>query len=109
MSRKNLGSNNRKKQVKRVARVHEKITNTRLDFLHKLSRKFVDENQVIVAENLCIKGLARTKLAKSILDAGFGMLLNLLSYKLEREGGKLVEVDRTVASANCKIGYNPKE
>ncbi|MCL1470598.1 RNA-guided endonuclease InsQ/TnpB family protein [Argonema antarcticum] len=104
LSRKNLGSNNRKKQVKRVARVHEKITNTRLDFLHKLSRKFVDENQVIVAENLCIKGLARTKLAKSILDAGFGMLLNLLSYKLEREGGKLVEVDRFFPSTklcNC--------
>lgn len=53
-----------------------------------------DENQIVVAENLNIKGLARTKLAKSIHDAGFGMLLNFLGYKLEREGGKLVEVDR---------------
>jgi len=88
------GSNNRRKAIKEVALVHEKITNTRLDFLHKLSRKLVDENQVIVAEDLCVKGLARTKLAKSIHDAGFGMLLNFLSYKLEREGGKLVQVDR---------------
>jgi putative transposase len=45
-------------------------------------------------ENLCVKGLARTKLAKSVLDAGFGMLINFLGYKLEREGGKLIEVDR---------------
>ena len=104
LSRKTKGSNNRKKQVKRVARVHEKITNTRLDFLHKLSRKLVDENQVIVAENLCVKGLARTRLAKSIHDAGFGMLLNFLGYKLDREGGLLIEVDRFFPSTklcNC--------
>ena len=94
LSRRVKGSNNRRKAIKEVALVHEKITNTRQDFLHKLSRKLVDENQIIVAEDLCLKGLARTKLAKSIHDAGFGMLLNFLSYKLEREGGKLVQVDR---------------
>jgi len=94
LSRRVKGSNNRSKAIKEVALVHEKITNTRQDFLHKLSRKLVDENQVIVAEDLCLKGLARTKLAKSIHDAGFGLLLNFLSYKLEREGGKLVQVDR---------------
>jgi putative transposase len=80
-------------------KVHEKISNTRQDFLHKLSRQLCDENQVIVAENLCIKGLARTKLAKSIHDAGFGMLLNFISYKLEREGGQLVQVDRFFPSS----------
>ncbi|MCL1466808.1 RNA-guided endonuclease InsQ/TnpB family protein [Argonema galeatum] len=104
LSKKEKGSNNRKKQVKRVAKVHEKIANTRQDFLHKLSRKLVDDNQVIVVENLCVKGLARTKLAKSILDAGFGMLINFLSYKLERARGKLVEVDRFFPSTklcNC--------
>ncbi|MFM6422560.1 RNA-guided endonuclease InsQ/TnpB family protein [Planktothrix sp.] len=111
LSRKTKGSNNRKKQVKRVAKVHEKIANTRLDFLHKLSRKLVDENvqtrhgaSVLVVENLCVKGLARTKLAKSVLDAGFGMLINFLGYKLEREGGKLIEVDRFFPSTklcNC--------
>lgn len=99
LSRKVKGSNNRRKAVKIVAKVHEKISNTRQNFLHKLSRKLVDENQVIVAEKLCVKGLARTKLAKSIHDAGFGMLLNFISYKLEREGGKFVQVDRFFPSS----------
>ncbi|WP_088242142.1 RNA-guided endonuclease InsQ/TnpB family protein [Calothrix rhizosoleniae] len=94
LSGKVKGSNNRRKAVKVVARIHEKISNTRQDFLHKLSRKLVDENQVLIAENLCLKGLARTKLAKSIHDASFGMLLNFISYKLDREGGKFIQVDR---------------
>ena len=110
LSRKIKGSNNRRLSVKKVAKVHEKITNTRQDFLHKLSRQLVDENQVIVVENLCIKGLARTKLAKSIHDAGFGMLLNSIGYKLEREGGKLVQVDRFFPSTKlcncCKFKNN---
>jgi len=104
LSRKVKGSNNRRKQRKRVAKVHEKIANTRQDFLHKLSLQLVDENQVIVVEDLCVKGLARTKLAKSILDAGLGMLVNFLGYKLDREGGKLIEVDRFFPSTklcNC--------
>ncbi len=64
LSRKAKGSSNRKKAIKTVAKVHEKISNTRQDFLHKLSRKLCDENQIVVAENLNIKGLARTKLAR---------------------------------------------
>lgn len=107
LSRKVKGSNNRRKQRKRVAKVHEKITNTRQDFLHKLSRQLVDENQVVVVENLCIKGLTRTKLAKSILDAGLGMLVNFIGYKLDREGGKLITVDRFFPSTKlcncCKV------
>lgn len=107
LSRKNKGSNNRRKAVKIVAKVHVrvacakriKISNTRQDFLHKLSRKLVKENQVIVAENLCVKGLARTKLSKSIHDAGFGMLLNFISYKLDRESGKFIQVDRFFPSS----------
>jgi putative transposase len=104
LSRKVKGSNNRRKSRKRVAKVHEKIANTRQDFLHKLSLQLVNENQVIVVENLCVKGLARTKLAKSILDAGLGMLINFLSYKLDRVGGELIEVDRFFPSTklcNC--------
>ena len=109
LSRKVKGKNNRRKAVKIVAKVHEKISNIRQDFLHKLSR-LVDENQVTVAENLCIKGMARTKIAKSIHDAGFGMLLNFIGYKLEREGGKLVQVDRFFPSTKlcscCKFKNN---
>ncbi|GCL54440.1 transposase [Microcystis aeruginosa NIES-3806] len=99
LSRKVKGSNNRRKAVKIVARVHEKIANTREDLLDKISRKLVDETQIIVAESFCVKGLAHTKLAKSVHDAGWGMLLNFLSYKLDREGGKLVEVDRFFPSS----------
>ncbi|MGA9380225.1 MAG: RNA-guided endonuclease TnpB family protein, partial [Phormidium sp.] len=110
LSRKKKGSLNRQKQVKKVARVHEKIANTRQDFLHKLSRKLVDENQVLIAENLCIKGLARTKLAKSVLDAGWGILLNFISYKLDREGGIFIQVDRFFPSSklcnSCKVKNN---
>ncbi|MFB2898426.1 RNA-guided endonuclease InsQ/TnpB family protein [Aerosakkonemataceae cyanobacterium BLCC-F50] len=104
LSRKKLGSNNRKKQVKRVAKVHQKIANTRQDFLHKLSHQLVSDNQALVVKNLCVKGLARTNLAKSVLDAGFGMLVNFLDYKLKRVGGILVEVDRFFPSTklcNC--------
>lgn len=99
LSRRVKGSSNRRKAIKIVASFHEKISNIRQDFLHKLSRKLVDESQVIVAENLCIKGLARTNLAKSIYDAGFGILLNFTSYKLEREGGRFVQVDRFFPSS----------
>jgi putative transposase len=104
LSRKKLGSINRKKQVKKVAKVHQKIANTRQDFLHKLSHQLVSENQTVVVENLCVKGLARTNLAKSVLDAGFGTLVNFLDYKLNRVGGILVEVDRFFPSTklcNC--------
>jgi putative transposase len=111
LSRKIQGSLNRQKYRKRVAKVNQKIANTRHDFLHKLSRKLVNENQVIVVENLCVKGLARTKLAKSIHDAGLGMLVNFIGYKLDREGGKLVEVDRFFPSTklcNCCQVKNTK-
>ncbi|MFB2896178.1 RNA-guided endonuclease InsQ/TnpB family protein [Aerosakkonemataceae cyanobacterium BLCC-F50] len=110
LSRKKLGSHNRKKQVKRVAKVHQKIANTRLDFLHKLSHQLVGENQAIVVENLCVKGMARTNLAKSVLDAGLSMLVNFLDYKLKRVGGILVEVDRFFPSTKlcncCKYKNN---
>jgi putative transposase len=104
LSRKKIGSNNRKKQLKRVAKVHQNIANTRLDFLHKLSHQLVSENQTVVVENLCVKGLARTNIAKSVLDAGLSMLVNFLDYKLKRVGGILVEVDRFFPSTklcNC--------
>jgi putative transposase len=110
LSRRVKGSNNRRKAIKRVAKVYEKISNTRQYFLHKISRKLVDENQVIVAENLCVKGMARTKLAKSVHDAGFGMLLNFIGYKLERDGGNFVQVDRFFPSTKlcykCKVKNN---
>ncbi|PSO79530.1 MAG: hypothetical protein BRC41_18805 [Cyanobacteria bacterium QH_9_48_43] len=67
MSRKQKGSNTLKKAKRLVARAHEKISNARQDFLHKLSRKLVNENQVLISENLNVKGMLRNhKLAKAI-------------------------------------------
>jgi putative transposase len=77
-------SNSRHKYRKVVARVYERVSNSRADFLHKLSRKLVSENQVVVVENLHVKGMVRNhNLAKAISDVGWGMFTNFLAYKLE--------------------------
>ena len=100
LSRKQKGSNTRNKARKIVARVHERISNIRVDYLHKLSRKLVNDNQVIVVENLNTKGMVRNhNLAKAISDAGWGMFVNFLSYKLENVGKVLVEIDRWFPSS----------
>ena len=100
LARKQKGSNTRSKARKIVARVHERISNIRQDYLHKLSRKLVDDNQVIVVENLNVKGMVRNhNLAKAISDAGWGTFVNFLSYKLEKEGKVLVEIDRWFPSS----------
>ena len=100
LSRKNLGSNNRYKAKVKVARVSEKITRCREDFLHKLSRKLVDENQVICVENLAVKNMVRNhKLAKSISDVSWGMFCTMLKYKAEWSGKTYIEVDRFYPSS----------
>ncbi|MGL5942127.1 MAG: RNA-guided endonuclease InsQ/TnpB family protein [Waterburya sp.] len=101
LARKQLDSNTRKKAKKLVAKVHARISNSRQDFLHKLSRKLVNESKVIVVENLNVRGLVRNhKLASSISDVGWGMFVNFLSYKLEREDKKLLEIDRFFPSSH---------
>ncbi|MDY7015319.1 MAG: RNA-guided endonuclease TnpB family protein [Cyanobacteriota bacterium] len=106
LARKEKGSNSRNKARKLVARVHERVSNVRQDYLHKLSRKLVDDSQVIVVESLNTKGMVRNpKLAKAISDVGWGMFVNFLQYKLEREGKVFVEIDRWFPSSklcsNC--------
>ncbi|MDP8964554.1 MAG: transposase, partial [Cyanobacteriota bacterium] len=124
LSRKQKGSKSRDKARILVARVHERVSNVRQDFLHKLSRKLVDDNQVIVVENLHVKGMVTLedsltlryrnhKLAKAISDVGWGMFVNFLGYKLDRVGKILVEIDRWFPSSklcsNChyQIGELP--
>ena len=110
LARKKKTSKRREKARKLVARVHEKLSNSRQDFLHKLSRKITDENQVVVVENLNIKGMVKNrKLSKSISQSGWGMFLNFLEYKLKHKGGVLVEIDRFFPSSklcsNCAHKY----
>ena len=106
LAKKQKGSNSRNKAKKTVAKVYERVTKSRQDFLHKLSRKLVNENQVVVVENLNVKGMVRNhNLAKAISDTGWGTFINFLAYKLEKKGGKLVEIDRWFPSSklcsNC--------
>ena len=108
LSRKVKGSNRRQKAKKLVARIHSKIRRVREDFLHKLSRKIVNENQVIVVENLAIKNMVRNhNLAKAINDCGWGMFCTMLKYKADWEGKKFLEVDRFFPSSKiCHVCLN---
>ena len=95
LSRKQKGSKNRKGARRKVAKVHTKISRSREDFQHKLSRRIVDENQVIIVENLNIKGMVKNHcLAKGINQVGWGQFLTMLKYKAERAGKIYFEVDR---------------
>lgn len=100
LSRKQKGSKRREKARRMVARVHERIANARKDHLHKVSRKIVNENQVIAVETLNIKGMTKNhNLAKSVLDAGWGMLSSFLEYKAARDGKLFLKIDRWFPSS----------
>ena len=78
LSRKQKGSKNNEKARLRLARQHAYITNARNDFLHKLSKAIIDENQVVVVEDINVKGLLKTRLAKSIVDSGWAKFIGYL-------------------------------
>jgi putative transposase len=101
LSRKVHGSKTRHKARKMVAKVHGKIARVRQDFLHKLSRKLVNENQVIVGENLAVKNLVKNhNLAKAISDPGWGMFGAMLKYKAEFDGKTYLEIGRFFPSSH---------
>jgi len=108
LSRKKKGSQNRKKARLAVAKLHSKIARCREDFLHKLSRKIVNENQVIAVENLNIKGRVKNhNLAKAISDVGWGMFCTMLKYKAESEGKQYIEIDGWFPSSKtCHVWLN---
>ena len=87
-----FGKNYKKVQLK-LAKLHEKIKNQRKDFQHKWSRIIVNENQVIVSEDLNVKGMLKNhKLAKSIQDASFGSFCNMISYKALEQHRQYVKI-----------------
>jgi putative transposase len=94
LSRKQKGSKNREKARLKVARAHAEVTDARKEFHHQLSTRLISENQGIAVESLSVTGLARTRLAKSVHDAGWTAFVNMLEYKAQRYGRTLVKIGR---------------
>ena len=112
LSHKVKGSKNWNKQRIKVARIHEKIHNTRIDNLHKISHKLINENQVIVSEDLQIKNMVKNHyLAKSISDVSWYELTRQLEYKAKWNGRKYIKINTFYASSQlCSVcGYQNTE
>ncbi len=99
LMRKQKGSRNRGKARVVVARLHQKIRNQRSDLLHKLSTDLVRHFDLISIEDLNVRGLAKTKLSKSVLDAGWGMFRSMLTYKADRQNTHLIAIGRCFPSS----------
>lgn len=105
-SKKQKGSANRKKANLQVARLHEKIANQRLDFLHKTTTAIAKQYDTVACENLNIAGMMKNhKLAQSIADLGLGKFYTLLQYKMAEQGGNYLEIGRFEPSSKmCGCG-----
>ena len=95
------GSKRRAKAKREVVRCHARIKNTRRTYLHQVSARLIRENDLIAVERLNTKGLASGMLARSVHDAAWGKLKEMLSYKAEWAGRQLVEVDPRYTSQAC--------
>lgn len=99
VSKKKKGGTNRKKAVHRLALQHEKVTNQRKDFLHKLSSQLIRENQTLCFEDLNIDGMKQNrKLAQSISNVGWGMFVQMCKYKSEWYGKNILQIPTFQAS-----------
>jgi len=106
LSRKKKGSNRRLIQKYKVAKIHEKVTNQRKDFLHKLSTQIVNEYDSIAIENLNVAGMKKNhKLSKHITDASWGTFETMLKYKADWYGKNILQIGRFEPSSKmCSCG-----
>ncbi|WP_433373769.1 RNA-guided endonuclease InsQ/TnpB family protein [Streptosporangium sp. CA-115845] len=104
LSRKQKGSANRTKARLKVARAYAKVADTRRDWSHKLSTRLVRDNQAVYVEDLAVSALARTRLAKSIHDAGWSQFVTMLQYKAAKHGRYFGKVSRWFPSSKlCSV------
>ena len=112
LCRKQKGSANRAKARVQVAVQHRKVREARADHLHKTALRLIRDNQAVYVEDLAVSGLARTRLAKSVHDAGWAALARLLKEKAERYGRTVVRVGRWFPSSQicsaCGVNDGPK-
>jgi IS605 OrfB family transposase len=111
-SRKQEGSRSKENSRVRLAREHAKVASKRADFCHKVSTAIIRENQAVYVEDLCVKGLARTRLAKSIYDAGWSAFTGMLEYKARRYGRVFRRIGRFEPTSQvcsvCGVKDGPK-
>ncbi|WP_406296207.1 RNA-guided endonuclease InsQ/TnpB family protein [Streptomyces sp. NBC_00624] len=112
LARKAKGSNNRTKARIKVARAHTRVADARREFHHQLSTRIIRENQAVAVEDLAVKGLARTRLAKSVHDAGWSAFVAMLEYKAARYGRIFVRIGRFEPTSQvccvCGVKDGPK-
>ena len=112
VSRKVKGSKNRRKAVRKLAKLHEKISNQRNDFQHKVSNNLISENQAVAVESLNIEGMKKNhKLAQAISDASWGGFVSKLEYKAKKIGKTIIRISQWEPSTkNCNVcGYHNKD
>jgi putative transposase len=112
LSRRQKGSANRAKARHRVAVLHRKVRETRLDYAHKTALRLVRDNQAVYAEDLAVRGLMRTRLARSVADAGWSQLIRCVEEKAVQYGRTFARIGRfeptsQVCSA-CGVKDGPK-
>jgi putative transposase len=112
LSRKQKRSRNRDKARAKVARAYARVADARRDFHHQLSTQLIRENQAIAVEDLAVFGLARTRLAKSVHDAGWASFVAMLDYKAALYGRKMVRIGRFEPTSQicslCDVKDGPK-
>nr|WP_134007042.1 RNA-guided endonuclease TnpB family protein [Streptomyces sp. 846.5] len=112
LSRKAKGSSNRDKARLKVARQHARVADARREFHHQLSTKVIRENQAVAVEDLAVKGLARTRMAKSVHDAGWSAFVTMLEYKAIKMGRTFKRIGRfeptSQVCSQCGVKDGPK-
>ncbi len=110
VSRRKKGSNRRKKAIKKLGKQHKKVADSRKDFHFKTAKALLDKHDVVAVEKLNIKGLARTLIAKSVHDAGWGQFIKILTNKAENAGLLVVSVKPHGTSQECSsCGHKVKK